>query len=441
MALEIIKSERTIAALRVGTKRLNDGGGLYLLPFAADGGGHYWRFDYSFEHKRKTLSLGVHPNVTLTQARTLAAKARLDISTGVDPSNLRKANRQHALERHQEAQRTRSGLPKIRSFEEVMRRWFAVKSENWIESYSSKVIRRIEMHLLPKLGQLQMSEIRPIDVLDACREVERQDSLETAHRIRGLCSSVFRFAIAEGADLRDPCSDIKDALKRPIVQHYAAITKPAPLAVLLTAIYSYEGSLVVRSALKLSTMLMTRPGELRLARWEEFDLTNGLWYIPSSRMKRTKANKTNGQPHFVPLPRQAVEILEELFKATGNCDKLFPAERRADKFISENTLNKALQAIGYGKGIATAHGFRATARTLAVELLQFPESVVEAQLAHDVKDLLGRAYNRTEFIQMRIELMQAWADYLTDLRNGKSVVQHPVLPTFTPVTKRNLAHC
>lgn len=439
MALEIIKSERAIAALKTGTKRLNDGGGLYLLPFAGDGGVHYWRFDYSYAGKRKTLSIGVHPNVSLAQARVLAAKARHDIAAGVDPSSLRKVKRQHIQAQQEASQRRRSGLPAIGSFEEIMRRWFAVKSPNWVESYSSKAIRRVEMHLLPRLGQLQIETITPKMVLDACREVERRDNLETAHRVRGLCSSVFRFAIAEGMDLRDPCSDIRDALKRPMVRHYAAITKPADLAQLLNAIYNYQGSLVVQSALKLSTMLMTRPGELRLARWEEFDLTHGLWYIPSSRMKRTKENKLNGQPHLVPLPTQAVEILEDLFKATGASGRLFPSERRIGGFLSENTLNKALQSMGYGKGVATAHGFRATARTLAVELLQFPESVVEAQLAHDVKDLLGRAYNRTEFVQLRIKLMQGWADYLTDLRLGTSVLQHPVLPTFTPVTQR-LAH-
>lgn len=440
MALEIIKSERTIAALKTGTKRLNDGGGLYLLPFAGNGEVHYWRFDYSFQGKRKTLSLGVHPNVSLAHARTLAAKARLDISAGIDPSSIRKVNFQQIQEHQATAQRIRSGLPAIGSFEEVMRRWFAVKSPSWVESYSAKAIRRVEMHLLPRLGQLQMASITPKMVLEACREVERRDNLETAHRIRGLCSSVFRFGIAEGMDLRDPCSDIRDALKRPLVRHYAAITKPTALAELLKSIYSYDGSLVVRSALKLSTMLMTRPGELRLAMWEEFDLNNGLWYIPSARMKRTKESKINGQPHFVPLPRQALVILEELFEATGVSGQLFPSDRRTGGFLSENTLNKALQSMGYGKGVATAHGFRATARTLAVELLQFPESVVEAQLAHDVKDLLGRAYNRTEFIQLRIELMQAWADYLTDLRDGKSVLKHPVLPTFTPVTQRHLVH-
>lgn len=434
MALELIRSERAIAQLKPDTNRLNDGGGLYLL--AGHGGVHYWRLDYSFEGRRKTLSLGIYPAVGLAYARALAAKARQDLFEGFDPSSLRKAKRQLFQQRNEAAQREYQGLPAIGTFEEVMRRWFSVKSPRWMESYSSKALRRLEMHALPKLGQLPIEAITPKLVLDACREVELRDNLETAHRVRGLCSAVFRFAIAEGRDLRDPCTDIRDALKRPIVRHHAALTKPDQLAKLLQAIDSYSGSLTVCSALKLSPLLMVRPGELRQAFWEEFDLDHRLWYIPSIRMKRTKSHKLNGQPHLVPLAHQAVDILEKLFEATGRTGRLFPSERSVNKFLSENTLNKALHKMGYGTGIATAHGFRATARTLAVELLQFPESVVEAQLAHDVKDLLGRAYNRTEFVKLRIELMQSWADYLFDLRDGKNKHEHPILPAFMPVTAR-----
>jgi integrase len=237
-------------------------------------------------------------------------------------------------------------------------------------------------------------------------------------------------------DLRDPCTDIRDALKHPPVRHYAAITKPAQLTELLSAIDSYQGSFVVCTALKLSPLLMVRPGELRKALWEEFDLDNKLWYIPSARMKRTKDNKINGQPHLVPLSTQAAVILEELYKVKGKYGRLFPSERDPHGYMSDNTLNKALRSMGYSSEIVTTHGFRATARTLAVELLQFPSDVVEAQLAHAVPDVLGRAYNRTEFIQSRIALMQAWANYLYDLRDGKSKVVHAVLPEFKPVTLR-----
>ena len=435
MATELINSERTIGLLKKGAKRLNDGGGLYLLPFAG-GDTHYWRLDYVFQGRRKTLSLGVHPQVTLEMARQRAQEARDVVTAGLDPSSERRQTRDAHVHAAQAERRAIAGLPQEGSFECVARRWFAVKESQWMENYSSKVIRRLELHAFPKFGRKPLQEISPKIVLDACRTVEARDTLETAHRLREHCSSVFRFAIAEGADLRDPCHEIRDALKRPPVRHFAAITKPAELTGLLRAIDNYNGTLCVRSALKLSPMLMVRPGELRLARWDEFDLDHRIWYVPSIRMKRTKDQKINGEPHLVPLARQAVQRLEELFQVTGESGCVFPSTAKPGRFISENTLNKAMRLMGYTSSQTTAHGFRATARTLIVEMLQIPESVVEAQLAHAVKDANGTAYNRTEFIKLRFSMMQLWADYLEDLRLGRATIEHPVLPEFTPVSSR-----
>lgn len=437
MALELIKGERAIQALKCGAKRLNDGGGLYLLPFSR-GDAHYWRLDYTHEGRRKTLSLGVHPDVDLLMARKKAAKARAMLAGGLNPSQERRQIRSAQVVSILTEKRAKAGLAPEGSFEAVARRWFAVKKDQWVENYSSKVIRRLELHGIPHFGRKPLEIITPKMILDACRAVEANDTLETAHRLREHCSSVFRFAIAEGADLRDPCQDIRDALKRPPVRHFPAITKPDELADLLRAIEHYAGTFGVRSALQLAPMLMVRPGELRLARWDEFDLDHGLWYIPSIRMKRTKDQKQNGQPHLVPLARQAVAVLEKLFAKTGDTGQVFPAEGRPGRFMSENTLNKAMRLMGYSSSQTTAHGFRATARTLIVEMLQCPESVVEAQLAHAVKDANGTAYNRTEFIKLRVEMMQKWADYLEDLRLGRSKVVHPVLPTFTAVSSRAL---
>ena len=438
MAVEQIKSDRAIEALKPGAKRLSDGGGLYLIPFAR-GQTHYWRFDFTFEGRRNTLSLGVYPQVGLAEARRKAANARVILAAGRNPSAERQARRSAIRDAQVAAQREREGLPPIGSFEEVARRWFAVKQCQWMESYATKVIRRLELHAFPQFGSEQLATITPKRILEACRRVEANETLETAHRLREHCSRVYRFAIAEGADLRDPCNDIRDALRRPPVRHFGAVTKPEPLAELLRAIEQYKGSMVVRSALQLAPMLMVRPGELRLAHWEEFDLDSGLWYVPSARMKRTKEEKQNGTPHLVPLARQAVAILEALFLHTGSTGRVFPAAGRSGRFMSENTLNAALRAMGYGSEMATAHGFRATARTLAVEVLQFPESVVEMQLAHAVKDANGTAYNRTEFTRKRIEMMQAWADYLEDLRLGRSRHAHPQLPPFKPVSLRLVA--
>jgi integrase len=435
MAMELIKGERTIQALKRGAKRLNDGGGLYLLPFAS-GAVHYWRLEYTHEGRRKTLSLGVYPDVDLAMAREKAGMAKATLASGLNPTQERRQKRSAQVASIQAEKRARAGQAPDGSFEEVARRWFAVKKDQWVENYSSKVIRRLELHGIPRFGHKPLGTITPKMILDACRTVEANDTLETAHRLREHCSSVFRFAIAEGADLRDPCQDIRDALKRPPVRHFPAITKPDELAGLLRAIEHYAGTFVVRSALQLAPMLMVRPGELRLARWEEFDLDHGLWYIPSIRMKRTKDQKHNGQPHLVPLATQAVAVLENLYAKTGDTGFVFPAEGRPGRFMSENTLNKAMRIMGYSSSQTTAHGFRATARTLIVEMLQVPESVVEAQLAHAVKDANGTAYNRTEFIKLRFEMMQAWADYLEDLRMDRSKIVHPVLPTFTAVSSR-----
>lgn len=345
IALELIKGESTTQALKRGAKRLNDVGGLYLLPFAGEDA-HYWRLDYTHEGRRKTLSLGVHPDVDLVMAREKSAKARAMLAGGLNPSQERRQIRSAQVASIQTEKRAKAGLAPEGSFEAVARRWFAVKKDQWVENYSSKVIRRLDLDGILRFGRRPLEMITPKMALDACRAVEANDTLETAQRLREHCSSVFRFAIAEGADLREPCQDIRDALKRPPVRHFPAITKPDKLADLLKAIEHYAGTFVVRSALQLASMLMVRPRELRLALWEEFDLDHGLWYIPSIRMKRTKDQKHNGQPHLVPLATQAVAVLEKLFAKTGDTGQVFPAEGRPGRFMSENTLNKAMRLMG-----------------------------------------------------------------------------------------------
>lgn len=438
MATHKIAGDAVILALQPGAGRLSDGGGLFLSPFHA-GAVHAWRLDYTFHGCRRTITLGQYPQLSLQGARELAAKARADVKAGLDPAVARREERTLARLHGVNARRIAAGLPAIGSFEEVARRWFAVKQDEWMPSYATKVIRRLEMHAFPRFGRLSMQAITPKIVLQACRAVEENDTLETAHRVRELCSNVFRFAISEGCDLRDPCQDIRGALKRPKTTHFAAIIKPAQLGGLLRAIDGYSGSLVVRSALQLAPMLMLRPAELRHALWHEFDLDNGLFYVPSSRLKRTKQEKENGKPHFVPLARQAVAILERLYRQTGHHEMVFPGEWRRTRFMSENTLNAALRTMGYGGDVMTVHGFRATARTLIVEMLQVPEAVVEMQLDHAVRDANGTAYNRTEFVQKRVDMMQAWADLLDELKAGKSSSGYSVLPEFIPVTQRRTA--
>lgn len=436
MALELIKSNSSVAALKAGDGRLSDGGGLYILP-AVNGGRHGWRYDYSFEGKRQTISLGVYPDVGLKEARELAREARRQVAAGINPSTARKQQRAVRAVQRETERRLQAGEPAVGSFEEVARRWFDVKQSEWVDEYSSKVIRRLELHVFPYIGNAAIGSIQAPDILKVCRRVESQGTLETAHRALEHCSNVFRFAIAEGAIQSDPCRDLRGALRKPISKHFAAVTKPDQLAALLKATYAYHGTFVVCSALKLAPMLMLRPGELRQARWEEFDLDNAMWMVPSMRMKRSKEQKEKGEAHFVSLPRQAVQILEELFALTGRTGFVFPAEGREGRTMSNGTINAALRVLGYSADVITGHGFRATARTLIAEVLGYDPAVVELQLAHEVKDANGTAYNRAEFILKRSEMMQLWADYLDELREDRAQHRpHAVLPDFKPVTAR-----
>ncbi len=418
-------------------KRISDGGGLYLLPAKDGRGRHLWRMDYTFTGLRKTLSFGPYPEVGLASAREKAATARALVYRGTDPSAKRQADRAAVLAAR-EAERLRdAGLPQVGSFEEVARRWYAKNESKWMDSYAPKVIRRLEMHAFPYIGAKAISAIDPPAILEVCRRVEEQGLVETAHRLLEHCSNVFRFAIPERLVPSDPCRDLRGLLKQPVSKHFAAVTNPRELAGLLRAMYAYHGTMVVRCALQLQPMLFLRPGELRQARWEEFDLDNGMWFVPSARMKRTKEQKLNGDDHFVPLPRQAVAILEELFCLTGGTGFVFPAEGRPGRTMSNGTVNAALRVLGYPADVVTGHGFRATARTLIAEVLSLDSDVVEMQLAHKVKDLNGNAYNRTEFILKRQSTMQAWADYLDELREDRADHRrHAALPAFTPVTSR-----
>ena len=266
---------------------------MYLLPFV-NGGSHGWRFDYTFQGKRKTLSLGVYPQVGLAQARLKAAAARSMVATGQDPSDDRRHQRAVIAERNEAGRRQEAGEAPLGSFEEVARRWFHVRQDQWMQSYSSKVIARLQNDVFPFIGSQLLSDITPKILLEMLRRVEARGVRETTHRVLETCSNVFRFAVAEGHDLTDPGRDLKGALKKPQCKHFAAITKPQELARLLSAIEAYQGTYVIRAALKLSAMLLVRPGELRKAQWCEFDLDNGLWCVPSKRLKRTKLEKEVG---------------------------------------------------------------------------------------------------------------------------------------------------
>lgn len=390
------------------SRKLSDAAGLYLE--VRPEGGKWWRWRYRFAGREKLLSLGVYPEVSLSEARTKRDELRKLLASGADPSVTRKAEKA-----------AREG-DAANSFEVIAREWYATKRTEWSASYGEKIIARFEADVFPYIGRRPVADVTPPELLEVLRRIEGRGVIETAHRARENCSQVFRFAVATGRATSDPARDLKDALRKPVVKHFAAITKPERMAELLRACAGYAGTPVVRTALLLAPMLLLRPGELRHAQWAEFDLDAATWLVPAARMKREKAGKLQGAPHMVPLPYQAVEALRDLEQLTGRNAYVFRGERHHDRPMSENTVNAALRAMGFAAEEVTGHGFRATARTMLVERLGVDESVIEAQLAHSVKDSLGRAYNRTEFIEQRRAMMQTWADYLDKLRKGADVV-------------------
>lgn len=259
---------------------------------------------------------------------------------------------------------------------------------------------------------MPISSIGPRDVLRALRVIEARGAVDSPHRIKQICGQVFRFAVAEGTVERDITADLRGALQHAGKKHYAAITDPAQVGQLMRSIYDYTGNSYIIEALKLTALVFVRPGELRAAEWAEFDLEGAQWRIPGHKMKMKV-------DHLVPLSSQAVAILRRVHPMTGHGRYVFPSLRSGERPISENTVNAALRGMGYSKNVHTAHGFRATARTIMDEVLGERVDLIEHQLAHAVKDANGRAYNRTAHLPARREMTQRWANYLDCLRIGR----------------------
>ena len=389
--------------------RLTDAGGLYLEVSPA--GSKRWFWKYRNGGKEFRLALGSYPSVGLTAARRARDAARLQRAEGADPIQVKKV------------QKLKASNPAGDSFKVVALEWFEKQEPLWSEAYAVRTKRQFERDLFPWLGERRLADIEPVELLAALRKVEERGAVETANRDLDLARQVWRYGVSTGRVNRDMTADLKGALSPYRGKHFAAITEPVRLGELLRAIKGYKGGPIVRAALQLAPILFQRPGELRGATWAEMDLEASLWTIPAARMKRGKDGKENGQPHLVPLPTQAVRILEVLKPYTESTGLVFPGERQRSKPISENSVRTALIAMGYTADIQTWHGFRATARTILAEILEFDPLVIEAQLAHSVRDANGRAYNRTTYLKQRQEMMQRWADYLDKLSIGADVIQ------------------
>jgi integrase len=381
--------------------KLYDGGGLFLL--VTPSGGKLWNLKYRFEEKEKRLSFGAYPEISLSDARQRRDDARKLVANGVDPGAVKKA---HKAAGEQQAEN---------SFEVIAREWHGKFLSGKSDSYRDKILANFERDVFPWVGKRPIVEIKAPELLMMLRRIEARGSLETAHRTRSACSQVLRYAVATGRAERDCAADLRGALPPYKKGHHAAITEPKEVTELLRAIDEFQGSFVVKCALRIAPFVFVRPGELRKAEWSEIDLDAAEWNIPAEKMKMK-------QPHLVPLSRQALEVLRELQPLTGHSKYVFPCHRTPLRPMSENAVLAALRRLGYEKDEMTGHGFRAMARTILDEVLQVRPDYIEHQLAHAVKDPNGRAYNRTAHLTERRKMMQLWADYLDGLKAGAKVI-------------------
>ena len=376
--------------------KLYDSGGLYLE--VSPSGGKWWRLKYRFNGKENRISLGVYPETTLRAARDRLDTERKLLAEGIDPSKSRKTEKS--------AQANRAA----NSFEQVAREWFAKFSPSWAPAHAARKIRLFERDIFPWIGQQPIAEITAPELLSVLHRIEKRGVSETERRALVSCGQVFRYAVASGRAERDPSGDLRGALPPVKGEHFAAITEPDSLATILRAFEGYNGTLPVRCALRLMPLLFVRPGELRKAEWSQIDLDAAEW--------RYMVTKTQTE-HIVPLSRQAVAILHELYPLTGNGHFVFPSARSNTRPMSDNAILVAMRTMEIAKDVTTGHGFRATARTILDEVLGVRTDLIEHQLAHRVKDPNGRAYNRTAFLPERREMMQTWADFLDQLKCGK----------------------
>ncbi len=375
--------------------KMHDSGGLFVI--IRPNGRKWWRFRYRLAGKTKELSMGTFPEVTIRQARLARDEARQMLAQGIDPASVRAARR------------FVPGGDGEETFMALAREWHERFKTKWSPATAARIWRMLERDVLPWIGSRPLTTLQPIDVLSTVRRIEERGAIDTAHRVLSICNQVLRYAVQTGRLQSNPARDLAGALPPAQVTHRAAITDPEEFGRLLRAIDDYTGDYTTRVALQLAPLVFVRPGELRHMEWEEIDEARALWEIPARKMKMKAA-------HIVPLSRQALTLLREIKPFSGPSGYVFPSLRSRERPISNNTLNAALRRMGFSKDQMTAHGFRASARTMLDEQLRFPPEIIEHQLAHTVRDPLGRAYNRTTHLAERAEMMQAWADYLDRLK-------------------------
>lgn len=380
--------------------KLSDGDNLYLQVLPT--GGKSWIFRYKGSSKEVTI--GRYPTVTLKEARLKRDELKRKVHDGVDVATEKKLDK--LKQRYSDE----------RSLKAIGREWYSKHSGDWSDKQKLRVENRLEKDVYPFLGNKDINTIKAPELLMVLKRLESRGVLETAHRVRGICSRIFRYAIATGRCERDPAADLIGAIPPASKKHLATITDPKKIAVLMRDIRDYWGNFVVKCALQFSPLVFQRPGEIRHAEWADIDFDNAEWRIPDHKMKE----KGRGV-HIVPLSTQAVAILKEVQQVTGDGKYIFPSNTSKTRPMSENTINQALRRLGYGKDEMTAHGFRSMASTILNEQ-GWSSDAIERQLAHVEASEVRRAYNHAKHLPERKRMMQAWADYLDGLASGADVI-------------------
>jgi integrase len=411
MAKELLKPA-TVSNAKPGDKdkRLNDGNGLYLLIKTT--GAKWWRFDYTIDGKRKTLSLGVYPATGLADARRKAEEARAKVANAIDPSDIRKVAKAAKQIKAENQKRIDAGLPVLNSFEHVAREWLASIEHTVGEIVHSNKVRRFELHAFPSIGRMEVAAVKSPDIYALLKPLISKGQLPNAHRLHSEISAAYAYAIAHGFTDYDPAQAVAAQIPPYKEKHRAALTDQKEVGQMLRDIYNYQGTFVVQCAFKLSPLLFQRPGEIRQMEWKDIDIVAREW--------RPFVTKTDVL-HIVPLSTQAIAILEAIKPLTGSGRYVFPNSRSGTKPMSKGTIRTALKSLGYESDTMTAHGFRTTASTLLNEQGWSPDAI-ERQLCHMPKDQIRAAYNRAQYLDERRRMMQAWSDYLDALKNGADVI-------------------
>ncbi len=384
-----------------------DGGGLHLL--IKPNGSKLWRMKYRYLGKEKTLSIGQYPIISLADARDARdqAKKLLAQNPPIDPMANKEDNRRKAIRKAEN------------TFKVIALEWHEQNKDRWSKNYAYKVLKGLELNVFPFIGNKPITEITPSELLNEClRKPEQRGSLDIAGRTRQICGQVFRYGIQTGKCEWNAAENLRGALKTRKTEHFRTIDFNE-IPAFLKALERNEARLFERTrrAVQLSLLTFLRPKEIRMARWEDINFEEKMWIVPAEIMKMKRE-------HFVPLSKQAIEVLTEQKKEVEalNTEWVFPSQVRPREPMSDGTVNKAIKRLGYGKDMV-AHGFRALARTTIREKLNYDSEIIERQLAHKASGPLGEAYDRTQFLDKRTVMMQEWADYIDALASEGKVIK------------------